>query len=190
MSLADEHLEHLDRAYREARRLAARDRTFVVVGMHPFIFMSGMPTHFNDSQGQPKAIETYVHLFSDRFAAARTAGWRLQEALEGLKVGPSQPFDLSSYQYFLEAYAIAPISTPAHPRPRKACHCSACEIGMPRSINTPSERSATQNRIDAARKPKARHQSTRVVTIRWSLVLNLSVTGRTGLLTVKLGGRR
>ena len=27
------------------------------------------------------------------------------------------------------------------------------------------------------------------MTIRWSLVLNLSVTGRTGLLTVKLRGR-
>jgi len=52
--------------------------------MHPFIFMSGMPTHFNDSQGQPKAIETHVHLFSDHFAAATAAGWRLQEALEGL----------------------------------------------------------------------------------------------------------
>jgi SAM-dependent methyltransferase len=84
MSLVDEHLEHLDAAYREARRLSSRDGTFVVVGMHPFIFMSGMPTHFNDSQGQPKAIETHVHLFSDHFTAARTAGWRLQEALEGL----------------------------------------------------------------------------------------------------------
>lgn len=81
MSLVDEHLEHLDLAYREAGRLSARDGTFVVVGMHPFIFMSGMPTHFNDSQGQPKAIETHVHLFSDHFTAARTAGWRLQEAL-------------------------------------------------------------------------------------------------------------
>ena len=84
MSLVDEHLEHLGRAYREARRLSARDGTFVVVGMHPFFFMSGMPTHFNDSQGQPKAIETHVHLFSDHFIAATTAGWRLQEAIEGL----------------------------------------------------------------------------------------------------------
>jgi len=84
MSLVDEHLEHLDPAYREAMRLSSRGGTFVVVGMHPFIFMSGMPTHFNDSQGQPKAIETHVHLFSDHFAAATAAGWRLQEALEGL----------------------------------------------------------------------------------------------------------
>ena len=88
MSLVDEHLEHLGGAYREASRLSTRDAKFVVVGMHPFIFMSGMPTHFNDSQGQPKAIKTYVHLFSDHFAAARVAGWRLQEALEGLVDNP------------------------------------------------------------------------------------------------------
>ena len=38
---------------------------FVVVGMHPFFFMTGMPTHFKDSDGHPKAIETYVHLVHD-----------------------------------------------------------------------------------------------------------------------------
>jgi SAM-dependent methyltransferase len=84
MSLVDEHLEHLGGAYREARRLSATDGTFVVIGMHPFIFMSGMPTHFNNIHGQPTAIETHVHLFSDHFSAARSAGWGIQEALEGL----------------------------------------------------------------------------------------------------------
>jgi len=84
MSLVDEHLERLDPAYCEAGRLSARDGTFVVIGMHPFIFMSGMPTHFTDNRGQPKAIETHVHLFSNHFIAAKAAGWRLQEVIEEL----------------------------------------------------------------------------------------------------------
>jgi SAM-dependent methyltransferase len=82
MSLVDEHLERLEPAYCEAGRLSASDGAFVVIGMHPFIFMSGMPTHFNDNRGQPKAIETHVHLFSNHFTAAMAAGWRLQEAIE------------------------------------------------------------------------------------------------------------
>jgi len=84
MSLADEHLEQLAPTYREAARLGTRDAKLVVVGMHPCMFLTGMPTHFNDSQGQPKAIETHIHLFSDHFAAATEAGWHLQEVLEGL----------------------------------------------------------------------------------------------------------
>ena len=84
MSLADEHLARLEPTYLEASRLSSDNAKFVVVGMHPFMFLTGMPTHFNDQQGQPKAIETHIHLFSDHFAAATTGGWRLREAVEGL----------------------------------------------------------------------------------------------------------
>jgi ubiquinone/menaquinone biosynthesis C-methylase UbiE len=84
MCLVDEHLERLEPTYCEAARLSTRDGVFVVIGMHPFIFMSGMPTHFNDDCGRPKAIETHVHLFSHHFTAAKAAGWRLQEAIEEL----------------------------------------------------------------------------------------------------------
>jgi len=84
MSLADEHLARLEPTYLEASRLSSDNAKFVVVGMHPFMFLTGMPTHFNDQQGLPKAIETHIHLFSDHFAAATTGGWRLREAVEGL----------------------------------------------------------------------------------------------------------
>jgi hypothetical protein len=84
MSLADEHLATLDRVYREAHRLSASRGKFVVIGMHPFFFMTGMPTHFRDSQGNPKAIETHVHLISDHVRAAFGAGWTLAEMHEGV----------------------------------------------------------------------------------------------------------
>src|SRR5262249_25731694 len=71
-SLGDEHLPELGALYREARRLLRPNGTFVLVGYHPFFIMtSGMPTHFDGADGQPVAIETYVHLPSAHMTAAR-----------------------------------------------------------------------------------------------------------------------
>lgn len=84
MSLVDEHLSTLGPAYREAHRLSAARAKFVVVGMHPFFFMTGMPTHFKDAEGNPKAIETHIHLASDHVRAALAAGWALAEMYEGI----------------------------------------------------------------------------------------------------------
>ena len=84
MSLVDEHLSTLGPAYREAHRLSAARAQFVVVGMHPSFFMTGMPTHFKDAAGNPKAIETHVHLVSDHVRAALAAGWTLAEMYEGV----------------------------------------------------------------------------------------------------------
>lgn len=84
MNLADEHLATLGPVYQEASRLSAAHAKFVVVGMHPFFFMTGMPTHFMDTGGKPKAIETYIHLVSDHVKAALSAGWSLAEMYEGV----------------------------------------------------------------------------------------------------------
>ncbi|MGE0526707.1 MAG: class I SAM-dependent methyltransferase [Bdellovibrionales bacterium] len=84
MSLGDEHLESLDSVYKEAYRLSAVRADFVVVGMHPFFFMTGMPTHFKDSGGNPVAIRTHIHLISDHVRAALAAGWKLREMHEGV----------------------------------------------------------------------------------------------------------
>jgi SAM-dependent methyltransferase len=74
-ALVDEHLPELHELYVEARRLLAAGGIFVVVGYHPyFIMAAGMPTHFDRPDGQPTAIETYVHLPSDHMSAARGAG--------------------------------------------------------------------------------------------------------------------
>jgi SAM-dependent methyltransferase len=84
MSLADEHLTTLDRVYQEAYRLSTSRAEFVVIGMHPFFFMTGMPTHFKDTEGNPKAIETHIHLMSEHVRAALEAGWTLAEMQEGV----------------------------------------------------------------------------------------------------------
>jgi SAM-dependent methyltransferase len=81
--LADEHMADLYPAYREAARLARPSGRFVLVGFHPWFLMSGFPTHFDRAPGEPVAIESYVHLFSDHVRAARAAGWRLAEMEEG-----------------------------------------------------------------------------------------------------------
>ena len=65
-SLVDEHLPELGTLYRGARRLLRAGVNFVVAGYHPFFIMaSGMPTHFDNADGRPVAIETYVHLPSE-----------------------------------------------------------------------------------------------------------------------------
>jgi len=45
---------------------------------------SGMPTHFDDADGEPVAIVTHVHQLSDQVAAAHAAGFRLAELRERL----------------------------------------------------------------------------------------------------------
>ncbi len=88
MCLVDEHLSALTQTYSEAFRCSAPGARFVVVGMHPFFFMNGMPTHFDSKDRGPQAIETHVHLFSDHFNAAKSAGWALQEVIEGIIDAP------------------------------------------------------------------------------------------------------
>ena len=84
MSLADEHIEDLGPVYREAARLAAPGAAFVLVGYHPHFLMMGMPAHFNDAEGRPVAVQSWVHLTSDHFRAAGDAGWTLQGLDEGV----------------------------------------------------------------------------------------------------------
>lgn len=84
-SLVDEHLASLAPLYGEARRLARPGGAFVLVCFHPhFIMATGMPTHYDSASGEPVAIETYVHQISDHVAAARAAGWGLEEMAERL----------------------------------------------------------------------------------------------------------
>ena len=81
--LADEHLARLEPAYREVARLLARGGQFVLIGYHPFFLMRGMPTHYHRGKGHEAiTIRSYVHLFSEHFAAARQAGLRLAEFQE------------------------------------------------------------------------------------------------------------
>ena len=73
--LVDEHLPELTGLYREAGRLLRPGGSFVVVGLHPFFIMAtGMPTHFDQADGTPIAVETHVHLPSAHVAGARSAG--------------------------------------------------------------------------------------------------------------------
>jgi SAM-dependent methyltransferase len=82
-SLVDEHLADLRPLYAEAARVAKPGGCYVIVGYHPhFIMTSGMPTHYDSASGEPVAIETHVHLFSDHVRAAGAAGWTLAEAEE------------------------------------------------------------------------------------------------------------
>jgi SAM-dependent methyltransferase len=82
--LADEHLAALPPLYREAARLAAPAGVLVIVGYHPHFLLNGIPTHFDRHDGEPVAIESHVHLFSDHVQAAHRAGWALVEMAEGV----------------------------------------------------------------------------------------------------------
>ena len=82
--LADEHLPDLAPLYRESARLTSPGGRLVVVGYHPFFLMAGIPTHFDRATGEPVAIESHVHLFSDHVRAAHATGWALAEMEEGL----------------------------------------------------------------------------------------------------------
>jgi SAM-dependent methyltransferase len=83
--LVDEHLPEVTGLYREARRLLRADGTFVLIGFHPYFIMSaGMPTHFEGADGDPVAVETYVHLHSEHVAAAQAVDLVATELHEGL----------------------------------------------------------------------------------------------------------
>lgn len=83
-SLADEHLPDLAPLYRDTARVTGESGAFVIVGYHPQFLMSGVPTHFDRGGGEPVAIRSWVHLFSDHVAAAGGAGWVLEEMEERL----------------------------------------------------------------------------------------------------------
>ncbi|MBB5914728.1 SAM-dependent methyltransferase [Nocardia transvalensis] len=84
-SLIDEHLPDLAPFYAEARRLAAPGGSFVLVSYHPqFMMVTGMPTHYTPESGEPLAISTHLHLFSEHVTAGVAAGWQLTEAVEAV----------------------------------------------------------------------------------------------------------
>ena len=82
--LADEHLPDLRPLYQEAARISRGEGRFVLAGYHPHFLMHGIPTHFDSRTGEPLAIRSYVHLFSDHVKAASAAGWVLVEMDEGV----------------------------------------------------------------------------------------------------------
>jgi SAM-dependent methyltransferase len=85
--LVDEHLPVLGPLYLEARRLLrpGRGGNLIMIGVHPsFLMAVGMPTHFDDAEGEPVAIETHLHLPSEHVAAARAAGLVPREVHEAL----------------------------------------------------------------------------------------------------------
>jgi len=82
--LADEHLSDLKALYGEVARITDACSYFVIVGYHPHFLMLGIQTHYHRSNGEPIAIESYVHLLSDHFKAAHAAGWALLEMDEGI----------------------------------------------------------------------------------------------------------
>jgi len=83
-SLADEHLPDLHPLYQEVARVTQPQGNFVIVGFHPYFLMLGMPTHFNNAQGEDITIRSYVHLLSDHVKAAYEAGWSLVAMDEGV----------------------------------------------------------------------------------------------------------
>jgi SAM-dependent methyltransferase len=82
MVLADEHLAALGPVYREAARLLAAEGRFLLLGYHPFFLMNGLPTHYHRTGGEAVTIRSYVHLFSEHFAAADASGLALLEFRE------------------------------------------------------------------------------------------------------------
>lgn len=80
--LADEHLAELGPVYREAARLTVPGGCFVLIGYHPFLLMDGLPTHYHRASGEAVTIRSYVHLFSEHYAAGREAGFSLGEFQE------------------------------------------------------------------------------------------------------------
>jgi SAM-dependent methyltransferase len=82
--LADEHMPDISLLYAEAARIITNNGYFVIVGYHPFFLMNGLITHFHKENGDPLAIESYVHLFSDHIKAAFNSNFVLLEMEEGI----------------------------------------------------------------------------------------------------------
>ena len=83
-SLADEHLPDLTPLYTEVARLTKPDGHFVLVGFHPYFLLAGIPTHFDNADGNPISIQSYVHLLSDHVKIAHATGWSLVALDEGV----------------------------------------------------------------------------------------------------------
>ncbi|MEW6731050.1 MAG: class I SAM-dependent methyltransferase [Acidobacteriota bacterium] len=82
--LADEHIQDLQPLYREVAKIIKPNGYFVIVGYHPYFLMKGIPTHFNRSNGEPAAIESYIHLTSDHIKAAHKSNLILLDMDEGI----------------------------------------------------------------------------------------------------------
>jgi SAM-dependent methyltransferase len=83
--LADEHLSDIAPLYDETARITRERGTLVIVGYHPFFLLNGLPTHFHRADnGEPRTIESHIHLTSDHVRAALAAGWTLIEMDEGI----------------------------------------------------------------------------------------------------------
>lgn len=81
--LATCHLPELIPFFQEAQRVIKS--ILIVVDYHPFFLINkGIPTHFDNADGEAVAIENHVHLISDYFNAAREAHWSLIEMRERL----------------------------------------------------------------------------------------------------------
>ncbi len=78
-ALACEHIPDLAPLYREAARIVRPGGHFIVVGYHPHFLLNGIPTHYDRADGEPVAIEVYVHLPSDHVKAAMAEGFGLVE---------------------------------------------------------------------------------------------------------------
>jgi SAM-dependent methyltransferase len=82
--LADEHLADISPLYAEASRILKKSGYFIIVGYHPYFLMNGIITHFHKENGDPLAIESHVHLFSDHVKAAYKSNFGLLEMDEGI----------------------------------------------------------------------------------------------------------
>ncbi|HEV8284046.1 MAG TPA: class I SAM-dependent methyltransferase [Chitinophagaceae bacterium] len=82
--LADEHFADISSLYSEVSRILKNKGYFIIVGYHPFFLMNGIITHFHKENGDPLAIESYVHLFSDHVKAAYRSNLNLIEMDEGI----------------------------------------------------------------------------------------------------------
>ena len=81
--LVDDHLAELRPLHAEAARLLRPGGAFVTVSFHPhFVMTTGMPTHFENSDGESVAIDTHVHLLSEHVTAGLDAGLTLAELRE------------------------------------------------------------------------------------------------------------
>jgi malonyl-CoA O-methyltransferase len=74
--LATGHLREIGQAFAEMARVLRRGGYALVSDVHPYLFLNGAQRTFS-SGGKTYAVEHYVHLASDYFAAAHAAGLRL-----------------------------------------------------------------------------------------------------------------
>lgn len=74
--LATGHLREIRQAFVEMARVLRRGGCALVSDVHPYLFLNGAQRTFS-SGGKSYAVEHYVHLASDYFAAARATGLRL-----------------------------------------------------------------------------------------------------------------